>query len=185
MKNCIYPDCPYPVWAKNLCNGHYLQAWKNQELRPLRKRVSDAESLMEQVDKQAECWLWTGATTNSGYGLVKGYKLAHRVAYTLFNGPIPHGQQIRHQCHVRRCVNPDHLLVGTAKDNAADALRDNRTQTGERNPQAKLTVEQVKEIYLNRTDTLTAISQAYGISTATASMIRSGKRWSSITNALE
>lgn len=56
------------------------------------------------------CWLWTGSVQSSGYGSWGGQgKLAHRLAYEDLVGPVPHGLVLDHLCHVRLCVNPDHL----------------------------------------------------------------------------
>lgn len=46
--------------------------------------------------------------------------LVHRLAWTAKHGPIPDGMVICHRCNVRRCVNPDHLALGTCADNNAD-----------------------------------------------------------------
>lgn len=66
------------------------------------------------------CWLWTGARNNRGYGAIcrdGRYVGAHRAAYELFVGPIPEGMQIDHRCHVRNCVNPEHLRLATGSEN--------------------------------------------------------------------
>lgn len=52
-------------------------------------------------------------------------KLAHRLAYELFRGEIPTGLLVRHTCDIKLCVNPYHLILGTAKDNAADRTAHN------------------------------------------------------------
>lgn len=66
------------------------------------------------------CWLWTGHIGKFGYGgfRYKGKPMpAHRAAYLLLVGPIPPRLQLDHICRVRRCVNPLHLDVVTAKEN--------------------------------------------------------------------
>jgi hypothetical protein len=68
------------------------------------------------------CQIWRGATVN-GYGSLRyqgGHQQAHRLAWSLKNGPIPTGMVLCHRCNVRRCVNPDHLVLGTRADNNAD-----------------------------------------------------------------
>lgn len=69
------------------------------------------------------CWLWIGTYGERGYGTFKnpgGSSVAHRASYELFKGPIPTDLLVRHKCDVRACVNPDHLELGTHKDNAMD-----------------------------------------------------------------
>ena len=75
-----------------------------------------ADRFWEKVQKTETCWLWTGTMPEHGYGAIyrsrqvgKGRMAAHRVAYEMFRGPIPHGLTIDHLCRNRRCVNPDHL----------------------------------------------------------------------------
>lgn len=61
---------------------------------------------------ESGCWLWTDVPANTGYGMfsVEGRsRLAHRFAYELLVGPIPAGLTLDHLCHVRHCVNPEHL----------------------------------------------------------------------------
>lgn len=75
------------------------------------------------------CREWQKALNNDGYGLIRnGAKIvsAHRLAYELANGPIPAGLLVRHTCDNRKCVNPDHLLVGTNQDNTRDMLERGR-----------------------------------------------------------
>lgn len=68
------------------------------------------------------CWLWDGEVLK-GYGthrLDNKQRPVHRLAWEEANGPIPKGLFVCHHCDVKLCCNPDHLFLGTAKDNATD-----------------------------------------------------------------
>lgn len=83
----------------------------------------------ERVDRSAGpkgCWEWTAGKTAAGYGeLFTGNRdgaqgrvvLAHRVAWSLTNGPIPPGLTIDHLCRVKSCCNPAHLEAVTQRTN--------------------------------------------------------------------
>ena len=83
------------------------------------------------VDKIGDggCWLWTKSRISVGYGDFRQdgkHWLAHRAAYEAFIGPIPDGLHVLHKCDVRLCCNPEHLFVGTNRDNIADSMAKGR-----------------------------------------------------------
>lgn len=81
------------------------------------------------------CWLWLAGRYPNGYGALRAYgrtRQAHRVSHQVFNGPLSDGQCVMHRCDLRPCVNPAHLVAGTARDNMQDAQRKGRLSTGDR-----------------------------------------------------
>jgi len=96
------------------------------------------------------CWIWQGAKHKQGYGNIS-YRgkplLIHRVSWVVYKGKISEGIKVCHICDVTSCCNPDHLFLGTQKDNMKDAVKkgkfENRNVVKVRN---KLNFEQVKEI---------------------------------------
>jgi hypothetical protein len=77
-------------------------------------------------DEGGSCWNWTGTIVGRGHGqFYFGGKrhLAHRVSLKLSGADVPDGMMVCHKCNNPKCVNPSHLYVGTALDNARDSIR--------------------------------------------------------------
>jgi hypothetical protein len=140
-------------------------------------RTYASRGFWEQVCCSGECWEWTGTLFQNGYGRY-GNQKAHRIAWVAANGPIPKGLLVCHKCDNRRCINPDHLFVGTQKDNIQDAWSKGRTNMqknpgpyrrdirGPKNPNGKLNDWQVVGVFarwlqrcLNQTD----IAKEFGV----------------------
>lgn len=112
------------------------------------------------------CWLWVGAKIPAGYGSIGCgggvQEGAHRVSWELHHGKkVPSGKMVLHRCDVRHCVNPSHLFLGDAGDNARDMVKKGRQVSGVKLhpekaargaqlPQTKLTDAQVRELIERR-----------------------------------
>lgn len=162
------------------------------------------------VDEATGCWLWTASTVPSprGPGFERGQFsiagkpiLAHRASYLMFKGEIPEGLEVCHRCDVPRCVNPDHLFVGTRSDNMQDMLAKGRSNAqrnpggaraagvkgglmntwakGERHGRAKLTAEDVTAIrtLIGERRRLVDIAAQFGVHVETIGRIKRGELW--------
>lgn len=135
---------------------------------------------------RGECEAWLGTIDSYGYGVLKiGGKImkAHRAAWVAANGPIPAGQCICHRCDNRRCVNPDHLFLGTQAQNTADRHAKGRSAKGETNGGAKLTADQVSHVRVVAglgVVTNAQLAALFGVSMPAIMRIKSRRSWSHV-----
>lgn len=144
------------------------------------------------------CWLWTAGLRN-GYG---GFRFpthsdkAHRVSWRIHFGEIPesddyHGTCVRHKCANRKCVNPEHLELGTVGDNNRDTVRhgafvcwakenSDLMPRGVENSQAVLDDDKVREIrrlYAQGGVTQTELGDRFGVDNTTISCVVTRRTW--------
>lgn len=110
-----------------------LQIGSTRSCGCLINRVSDDgynERIKVRIQKtikidEKKCWLWIGAKHRQGYAIIS-YKrkpsLGHRVSWMVYKGEIPESMKICHICDVTSCVNPEHLFLGSQKENVKDAV---------------------------------------------------------------
>jgi hypothetical protein len=139
--------------------------------------------------KVNDCWEWQGKLNTSGYGQLsmrgnnKKQVIAHRISYLEFKGEIPTGMVVCHSCDNKKCVNPEHLWLGTPKDNFRDSMKKGRMvfrgAIGTEHINAKLDDEKVKEILerIKRKENIKEIAKIYGIHYQTIYQIKYGKAW--------
>ena len=149
-----------------------------------RKTIPVMERLWAKVIKTSDCWIFNGSITGGskgGYGHIREggrgspMKRVHILVYESINGAVPEGLQVCHTCDNRKCCNPAHLFLGTAKDNIQDMIKKGRKfltygETGN----YKLTNDQVKAIRLD-SRSLSIIAKDYGTCKSNISMIKNFK----------
>jgi hypothetical protein len=156
-------------------------------------RLERFEGLFER-NGDDECWPWKTEPVRrqsgrGGYaqfmweaGPPKTQVMAHRASWRIYRGEIPEGMHVCHSCDNRRCVNPNHLFLGTARDNTLDMIAKNRAALPFR-AKARLTKEQVVAIYLDDR-WYGEIAPEYGIGRQMVGCIKRGGAYRDITEPL-
>lgn len=127
------------------------------------------------------CWEWIAGKGRDGYGSIrsKGKSVgAHRVSWEIHNGPILGGLLVCHKCDNPPCVNPDHLFLGTQRDNAKDSVAKGRWSGN-----IILNEQQVREIrrrYNPKTTSYAKLGAEYGVGYGAVNHIIHRRTWSNL-----
>lgn len=135
---------PISAVSENTCGVSFApreisdgRLWKTRKRGLLASELTSeiiARFKQKYTSGEGGCWLWKSTIVRGGYGQfylftesgqrVRTY--AHRVAYVLANGDISGDMEVMHRCDVPGCVNPDHLTLGTHRDNMRDRMAKGR-----------------------------------------------------------
>lgn len=144
---------------------------------------SDPEEIFwSNIEKTETCWLWRNGNSD-GYGHFSAngeQYIAHRFSYELHFGEIRDGLFVCHRCDNPPCVNPNHLFLGTPKQNSRDAMRKGRLAKGVKIGISKLTPKAVREIrskYIPRKYSANRLAKEYGVSIGTIWAVLRMKTW--------
>ena len=148
-----------------------------------------SERFWEKVDKNGEngCWNWIGGGNTYGMFWLNGkYHGAHRISYIMTKGDIPDDCIVRHLCKKNmKCVNPEHLTIGTHTDNMRDKKRDDTAfhAKGELCGTSKITasiVKEIRDLYATGTLTQRQIGIRYNLCQQNIHHIVKRKTWTHI-----
>lgn len=110
------------------------------------------------------CWVWTKKRFHRGYGDIcyqRKHRQVHRFAWESLHGPIPKGLLICHKCDNPPCFRPDHLFLGTNRDNVLDCLIKSRFSRVKLAPQD---VAEIRNAYANGVASQGQLSKRFGVS---------------------
>ncbi len=152
------------------------------------KRKTLFERLWDKVLKTETCWIWQGSLKQNGYGQISENRkklYPHRVSYIFHKGLIPENMNVCHSCDNRRCVNPQHLFLGTQADNMNDMNNKGRHARGTKTNMSKLTDIQVIEIRSKYSSGIknAVLCKEYGVSHSTIHRVVHNKLWIHVKNA--
>lgn len=148
------------------------------------------------INPETGCWEYNGNDISNGYGRIwcggKNVRI-HRLSFQAFNGEIPKEIMVCHRCDVRNCWNPEHLFLGTAKDNFHDMINKGRRSRvanppkdfthilrGEKAVNSKLTTQQVleiREMHSSGKAGKRRLAASFGVSRTAIELIIKRRRW--------
>jgi hypothetical protein len=142
-RSCLVHRILYQLQIGSLPDGVPLRRWCGTRgcVNPLHMVLGNKEDhFWAEVDLTGDCWLWTGATTEFGYGHLRvdgNMVYAHRFAYEAVHGSVPWGMFVLHSCDTPACVRPSHLHLGTHEDNMREMKGRKRARNGALGPLPK------------------------------------------------
>ena len=141
----------------------------------------------EKVEKTDTCWNWIAGDDGKGYGRfgLDGVTVqAHRLSWQFIKGEIPAGMNVNHHCDNPSCVNPDHLYIGSQKQNIHDMIRRGRRYqpnvSGERNGRSKLTqrdADDIRDWFEQGNVSKAFLGRVYGVTPQQILSIIRGESW--------
>lgn len=187
---CSIAHCDRELVAKGFCTNHYRANRIYGDPLAVKQKQHHGRTVRERFDlytrRSEGCWFWIGYKDPNGYGRLHVGNipmLASRLSYQLHLGDIPDGKYVCHKCDIPACVNPEHLFLGTQRDNVADMIEKGRDRKrglpGIEHHASKLNDENVRLIRMSdQTDA--GLARQFNVSRATIHAVRKRKTWTHI-----
>ncbi|MFF7130338.1 HNH endonuclease [Streptomyces sp. NPDC008240] len=194
-RRCSLDGCSNKHYGNGYCQKHYHRARRHGDPHAAghrgRQPVAVGVRIAKRVIQDGECLIYQSEQkTRSGHVLIvrDGQSVGvHRAAWELANGPVPEGLCVCHRCDRPRCVNVDHLFLGTIADNNADRDRKGRhvALRGSANGTAKLDEEAVAQIKRSLAEggTTRSVAEQFGVSQSAVWLISAGRTWTHVEPA--
>jgi hypothetical protein len=185
---------PYRKTSTQWLWGNWEGLFGAQLRQRLLERMGSSEEGQEKfwsrVQKRTpdKCWNWTGVLDHRGYGKFcftpkTGFRrkmFSHRISYFLKYRSLPDHLMVCHHCDNPKCVNPDHLFLGTRAQNNLDMVSKDRQSRGEESGVNKLTVKEVlriRELHFSQGVSCAAISRMFNVTPTNIHSIINGRTW--------
>lgn len=189
QRGCAVEGCRRPFYGLGYCQLHYDRQRRCGKLEePLYTTYKNA-SLEEKMRLGAppgrpdECWVWQRSLTSCGYPRTshRGDRniMIHRLAYEIHRGPIPPGLSVCHRCDNPKCVNPNHLFLGTVTDNQRDKFWKGRHPRCGTHGRARMTDDEARMVRATAKcpDDYRRFAKRFGVGYGTIYNLVVGKSW--------
>jgi hypothetical protein len=187
---CSVENCDREATKSGMCNMHYLRVRRHGNPHDgIKNHAPIEERFWRFIVKNESCWSWTGNKA-LGYGRISTGKkpyvliLAHRLSWEIHNKQkIPEGMFVMHKCDNPECCNPDHLMIGTPKENTQDMIAKGRKRVvaplGTENGKSVLDEEKVR--FIRSSDLPHAkLAKLLEVSPSCVRDVRIGRTWGHI-----
>lgn len=143
-----------------------------------RQRGGNHHVILFVIDSNG-CWVCTSHSAAAGYPVCKFEGRQQSISRALWKtlyGKIGRQEYVLHKCDNKKCLNPDHLEIGTALKNKNDERSRLGLNLGEKQPSSKLKEWQALEVIYGQ-ETCRKLADRFGVNIGTIEKIRSGKTW--------